>query len=98
MIYARQITIPSGTVVEVFDSLGISPGRFHVTIQVISGHSVYLAEDDTATNHGPQLDWSPTAGPPALEPFRFYTNKDPVYVKNYDSSSSIIGVALTDVP
>jgi hypothetical protein len=98
LIYTRQITISAGAVVEVFAALGISPGRYDVTVQVISGHSVYLVEDGTGANVGPQVNWSPTAGPPPLEPYRFYTNRDPVYIKNYDSSSSVVGVALTAVP
>lgn len=94
MIYCRQVTVSAGAVIEVFDVLGISPGRYDVAIQVLSGTSVYLVENSGGTNPGPKISW---ASSPA-EPYRLISDKDPVYVKNYDSSQATVCVALTAVP
>lgn len=94
MIYNRQVTVAASSVIEVFDEIGISPERCDVAIQVLGGTSVYLVEDDAGTIPGPKLSWATSPS----EPYRLTTDKDPVYVKNYDTgSSATVCLSLTAV-
>lgn len=95
MIYTRQVTISAGATVEVFGALSLSPSYCQVTVQVATGtgnHSVYLVENSGGTNPGPKL---PSSYPPAGF-LQVITNKDPVYIKNYDSEQAVVGIALTE--
>lgn len=96
MIYSRQVTVTASAVIEVFNEIGISPGRYGVTVQVLSGTSVYLVESSAGANPGPKISWAATQ---PGQPYQFYTNKDPVYLKNYDSSNqAVVCLALTEMP
>lgn len=94
MIYNRQVTVAAGATIEVFDEIGISPERCDVAIQVLGGTSVYLVEDDAGANPGPKISWATS---PA-EPYRLITDKDPVYVKNFDTNQAVLCLSLTAVP
>jgi hypothetical protein len=95
LIYNRQVTVAASSVIEVFDEIGISPERCDVSIQVLGGTSVYLVEDGSGTNPGPKLSWATSPS----EPYRLVTDKDLVYVKNFDSgNSAVVCLSLTAVP
>lgn len=95
MIYTRQVTIAAGATIEVFDALSLSPLHCEVAIQVLSGtgsYAVYLVENSGGTNPGPKM---PSSYPPPAT-FHLVTNKDPVYVKNYDSESATVCFVLSE--
>lgn len=92
MIYSRTIVIAAGSVAEIFDEMGISPGRHGITIQTAA--NVCLVEDSTGANPGPRVNSNS-----GIQGFQSYTNKDPVYLKNLSSvDQAIVYVALTEMP
>jgi hypothetical protein len=105
MIYAQTISIPATSVVEVFTEVGIDPLRCEVLTQVpgsrVDSPALYLAQDATGGVIGPAMDSEGTYySPDALwaSTFRFFTDKDPVYLYNASDSALTVAVALTSVP
>lgn len=105
MIYARTLSIPANSVVEVFTEVGIEPLRCEVIIQFeapsVTGPVLFLAEDLAGTNTGPALDTEASSSGGAALPLstsRLCTDKDPVYLKSTYSSAITVAVALTDHP
>lgn len=95
MIYNRQVSVPASSVIEVFDEIGIAPDRCDVAIQVLGGTAVYLMEDDAGTVPGLKISWATSPS----EPYRLISDKDPVYIKNYDSgSAATVCLSLTATP
>lgn len=58
MIYAAEVNIPAGNVIEVFATLGVDVGRYQVTLQGAT-QPLELSQDSGGTSSGPSI---PTAG------------------------------------
>jgi hypothetical protein len=96
MIYAATITPAAGAVVEIFDELGISPGRFTVTLHSDAppgAGAIAFAQDAEASSTSFGLPFAEEG-----QTVQFVTDHDPVYVKNLSSAALAFYVLLTAVP
>jgi len=95
MIHAVTVSVPAGTVVEVFTALGFDmPRRRTVTLSSDASHkgSLQLAQDAEGTSLSIRI---PQSWPDPRPPFQFVTDGDPVYVKNTSPEDLDLLVLLT---
>lgn len=94
MIYATTISIGAGAVKEIFTELGITAGRYLVTLQG-ANQVMQITQDSTGTSVGPSVPTAEaglTAGDVSLQ---FITDKDPVYVKCIGAGAGALLVMLS---
>lgn len=85
MIYAASFPVSPNTVVEVFAELGISPGRYVVTLQRnnAAAPDLQITQDAAGSASGCFLPvGNEGSGSQSSWALSFTTDRDPVYVKH----------------